>query len=111
MRSAGAVQVGLGGVDGGPRGFVARQAEKFPVEVLIEAEELLNVPARIGIGLLLQDTAQPGDALQHGVAIGGFPQRRIHLDVRVVANRGLERLVGQHEVVRRDFAGDVGQPA
>ena len=42
------------------------------------------------------------DAADHLVAIGGLAQRRVHLDVGVVA---LERLVGEDEVVRRHLAG------
>ena len=40
-------------------------------------------------------------AADHLVAIGGLAQRRVHLDVRVVA---LERLVGQHEMMRGHLA-------
>ena len=48
--------------------------------------------------------AAVGEALQHGVTIGGLPQRRIHLGVRVVWNRRRERLVGEDEVMRRHLA-------
>jgi len=47
-----------------------------------------------------------GESLQQCVAIGGFPQRRIHLDVRIVAHRRGEQLIRQREVMRCDFAGD-----
>ena len=43
-----AVQVRLGRVDGCPRGLVACQPQEFAVEVLVQAEEFLNVAAGLG---------------------------------------------------------------
>ncbi len=50
--------------------------------------------------------AAVGEAAEHGVAIGRFAQRRIHLRVRVVGNRLRQHLVGKDEVVRRHLAGN-----
>ena len=43
------------------------------------------------------------DGLDHGVAVGGRAQRRVHLGVGVVE---ADVLVGEQEVVRRHLAGD-----
>ncbi len=43
------------------------------------------------------------DAFDHGVAVGGRAQRRIHLGIGVVE---ADVLFGEQEVMRRDFAGD-----
>ena len=45
-----------------------------------------------------------GNPLEHRVAICRVAQRRVHLQVRVVLHRAVERLVGQREVVRRHLA-------
>ena len=43
------------------------------------------------------------DAVEHGVAVGRFPQRRVHATGRVVSDDGCVR---EQEVMRRDFGGD-----
>ena len=51
--------------------------------------------------------AAVSDPLEHGVAIRVFAEGRVHLEVRVVLRRALERRIGQREMVRRDLAGHV----
>ena len=55
----------------------------------------------------ITSTRAVGDAFEHRVAIGGLAQRRVHLEVGVVLDRAVERLVGEREVMRRDLAGDL----
>ncbi len=50
-------------------------------------------------------------ALDQGVAVGLLAQRRIHLGVRVVTAAFAQGLVGEHEVMRRHFAGDARRRA
>ncbi len=68
----------------------------------VELERLLVGMMRRVVGG--DDVDRPvAEALDHRRTIGLFAQRRIHLEVRVVAAAVRERLVGQHEVMRRDL--------
>ena len=77
------------------RRLEADDAERRPVEL---HRLLVGVMRRVvgGDGV----DAAVGEPLQHRVAVGRGAQRRVHLEVRVVA----QVLVGQDEVVRGDLA-------
>ena len=72
----------------------------------VELEHLLVRVVRRVVGGDHVDAAV-GDAREHRVAVRGFAQRRVHLEVGVVLRRPVERLVGEREMVRRDLARDV----
>ena len=84
------------------RGFEANDPERRAIEL----DHLLVDVMRRVVGRDHVDAAV-GNALEHGVAVGGFAQRRIHLEVGVVLDRAVERVVGQGEVMRRDLARHV----
>ena len=76
----------------------------------IELDHLLVGVVRRVVGRDHVDAAV-GDALEHGVAIRGLAQRRVHLEVGVVLDRAVERLVGEREMMRRHLAGHAARRA
>ena len=71
----------------------------------VELERLLVGVMRRVVGG--DDVDRPvAQALDHRVAVGLLAQRRVHLQVRVVAAALVQRLVGQDEVMRRHLGRD-----
>ena len=73
VKAVGPGQACLGGLDGTPGRFMARQPQELAVEVLVQPEELLDIGVGIRGGLGCQDVLQPGDPRS---VRGKVPQRR-----------------------------------